>query len=48
MEIKFHSGGLYRYSGVPEARYLGLMGAGSKGGYFASYIKDRYPTRKVG
>lgn len=48
LEIKFVSGGIYQYSNVPEERYLGLMRAASKGGYFASYIKDRYRTRKVG
>lgn len=48
LEIKFHSGGIYQYSGVPEERYSGLMRAGSKGGYFDSYIKNRYRTRKVG
>lgn len=48
LEIKFLSGGVYQYSGVPEDRYAGLMRAGSKGGYFDSYIKNRYPTRKVG
>ncbi|MRR33188.1 KTSC domain-containing protein [bacterium] len=48
LEIKFQSSGIYRYSGVPEERYLGLMRAGSKGSYFDAYIKNRYPTRKVG
>jgi len=48
MEIMFLGGGIYQYSGVTEDRYRGLMCAGSKGSYFASYIKDRYPTRKIG
>lgn len=48
LEIKFHSGGIYRYSGVPEERYHNLMRAVSKGSYFDNYIKNRYPTRKVG
>lgn len=48
LEIKFQSSGIYQYFGVPEAQYIGLLRAGSKGGYFDSYIKNRYRTRKVG
>lgn len=45
--VSFHSGGLYSYSGVPESVYRGLMSAGSKGSYFAAYIKKSYPYRKL-
>lgn len=48
LEIKFQNSGIYQYSGVPEERFLGLIRAVSKGGYFDSYIKNRYRTRKVG
>lgn len=34
LEIEFHSGSIYQYSGVPEDVYRGLMNAGSKGRYF--------------
>jgi hypothetical protein len=47
MEVEFHSGGVYRYSGVPETIYQGLMQAASKGSYFHDHIKDRYPCRQV-
>ena len=45
--ISFHSGGLYSYSGVPESVYQSLMSAGSKGKYFAAYIKKSYPYRRL-
>lgn len=38
------SGGPYSYYGVPEAVFLGLCGASSKGTYFAAHIRDRYST----
>jgi KTSC domain len=47
LEIEFLNGRLYQYSGVPEAIYQSLMRAASKGAYFNTYIKDRYPERKV-
>lgn len=48
LEIEFHQGGIYQYSGVPASEYQGLMSAPSLGQYFHKYIKDRYPYRKVG
>jgi hypothetical protein len=39
LEIRFHSGGTYQYSNVPEHVYQGLMGASSKGSYFDQHIK---------
>jgi hypothetical protein len=47
LEVQFHSGGIYQYSGVPDAIHLGLMGAASKGAYFQANIKDRYPCKQV-
>ena len=47
LELEFHGGGGYRYSGVPEAIYQGLMRAASKGSYFHQNIKDRYPFIRV-
>lgn len=47
LEIEFHGGGLYQYSGVAESVYRGLMQASSKGSYFHDQIKDRYPTRRI-
>lgn len=46
--IRFNSGGLYQYSGVPESVYRGLMSAGSHGRYFHAHIKGRYPYARIG
>lgn len=47
LEVEFHSGGIYQYRGVPASVYQGLMSAASKGGFFADFIKDRYPTLRI-
>lgn len=47
LEVEFHGGGLYQYSGVPETIFQGLMRAASKGSYFHDYIKGRYPDKQV-
>ncbi len=47
LEVQFHSGGVYQYSGVPEAVYQSFMQAASKGSYFNEHIKERYPCRQV-
>jgi len=47
LEIEFQGGRVYRYLGVPEDVHLALMGAGSKGTYFSTFIKDRYPTQRT-
>ncbi|MFL5807477.1 MAG: KTSC domain-containing protein [Roseiflexaceae bacterium] len=47
LEIEFHSGGVYQYTGVPESIYSALMQAASKGSYFHDHIKDHYPTHKI-
>ena len=49
LEIEFHTSGVYQYHGVPESVYDALMSAGSKGTYFAQYIKKGgYQYQKVG
>ena len=47
LEIKFLSGRVYRYDGVPEDVHSGLMNASSKGRYLWRYIRDRYSTTRV-
>jgi len=47
LEVEFNSGGVYQYSGVPEAVYEALMRASSKGSYLNNHIKDRYHCRHV-
>lgn len=46
LEIEFHSGAVYSYSGVPPAEFEGFMDADSKGRYFNANIKNRYPFEK--
>lgn len=45
--VRFHSGGIYSYSGVPERVYYDLMNAASKGKYFSAYIKNSYPYQRL-
>ncbi|NLD11265.1 MAG: KTSC domain-containing protein [Clostridiales bacterium] len=45
--VRFHNGGFYAYSGVPESTYNELMSASSHGSYLASNIKGIYPYRKL-
>ncbi len=47
LEIDFHKGGTYQYSGVPQEEYDSLMSADSCGKYFLANIKDKYPTTKL-
>lgn len=43
LSIQFHHGGVYHYRGVPNGIHQGLMSAPSKGSYFHTHIKDRFP-----
>ena len=45
--VEFKSGGRYRYQGVPEHIYSGLIRAPSAGRYLNQWIKDRYGFRKL-
>ena len=47
LEIEFHGGRIYQYSGVPESEYDALMNAPSKGSYFAHNIQNIYSTSEV-
>jgi len=42
MKIRFTSGNVYDFCGVPEPVHTGLMKASSKGTYYNDHIKDRY------
>ena len=46
--VSFHSGGTYRYAGVPESVYRELMAAPSHGRYFHQFIRNSFPYQKVG
>jgi hypothetical protein len=47
LEIVFADGGRYRYSGVPESIYRGLVSASSAGRYFHQKIRDVYPATRL-
>lgn len=46
--VRFHSGAVWRYDGVPEAVFTGMLGSRSKGQFFHYQIKGKYPETKVG
>ncbi|EGF11154.1 hypothetical protein HMPREF9123_1113 [Neisseria bacilliformis ATCC BAA-1200] len=43
LEIQFKNGRRYRYFDVPEAVFVQLLQAPSKGRYFHRHIKNNYP-----
>ena len=45
--VRFHGGGEYRYSNVPEAVYLDFMAADSKGHFLSERIKGKYAYAKT-
>ncbi|MDP3881101.1 MAG: KTSC domain-containing protein [bacterium] len=47
LEVEFKSGNVYQYVNVPEHVYDELMKSESKGRYFNSEIRDRYPNSKI-
>jgi hypothetical protein len=48
LEVQFHNGGIYQYSGVPLSIYQGLMGATSHGTYLNQHVKNvGYRFRKI-
>lgn len=47
LEVKFHSGSTYRYSGVPADLHGEMMGASSAGKFLNENIKGRYAHEQV-
>lgn len=47
MEVKFRSGAVYRYFGVPAEIYDGFLVAESKGAYFVSVVKGQFGYAKI-
>jgi hypothetical protein len=47
LEIEFHERRIYRYAGVPERHFGGLVAAPSVGRYFHRHIRGRYRYRRL-
>jgi hypothetical protein len=45
--VRFTSGKLYRYRGVPEVEFDALVSAGSIGSYYNRRIRDAFPYEEV-
>ena len=47
LEIEFHTGLVYQYSGVPSKVYTDLMHSGEIGKYFSEKVRPRFQTKQV-
>lgn len=47
LDVEFVSGRRYRYAGVPDAVATAFRAAFSKGRFFNSRIRDRYPCEEL-
>jgi hypothetical protein len=47
LEIEFHSGLVYQYSGVPLKIYTDLMRSGEIGKYFSDKVRTQFRTKQV-
>lgn len=47
LEIEFHDGSIYQYSGVPQDVHAALMAAASLGSFLHKHIMGKYSYRKV-
>ena len=47
LQLRFCSGAVYEYSGVPAGVHQSLLDAPSKGRYFNDAIRGRFPYRPV-
>ena len=45
--LRFRSGDIYCYRGVPVERYEELLAADSKGEYARSHVFNRYPHQRI-
>ena len=46
-EVAFRGGGTYRYTGVPQSIASQFFSAASKGRYYQSFIKGRFPCARI-
>ncbi len=47
LEIEFHSGLVYQYSGVPLKIYKDLMHSSEIGKYFSDKVRTQFRTKQV-
>jgi hypothetical protein len=47
LEIEFHTGLVYQYSGVPPKIYADLMHSDEIGKYFSEKVRPRFQTKQV-
>ncbi|MDD1702513.1 MAG: KTSC domain-containing protein [Methanoregula sp.] len=47
MEIEFHSGLVYQYSGVPTKVYTDLMSSSAVGKFFSDKIRNRFRAKQI-
>jgi len=47
LEIEFHSGLVYQYSGVPAKIFKDLMHSDEIGKYFSDKVRTRFRTKQV-
>jgi hypothetical protein len=47
LQVMFHGGSGYEYSNVPLAVWEGLKAAPSAGKFFHSYIRKRFPWKRI-
>lgn len=46
LHVHFNNGSIYYYYKIPKPIFDGLLAASSKGKYFISKIKDKYPFER--
>ena len=47
LRVRFRSGVEYRYDLVPASVYRAFVEASSKGRFFSSHVRDRYPCHRI-
>lgn len=47
LEVEFRNGAVYQYYNCPKLMYDELMNSPSKGQFFNSQIRDRFPFSRV-
>jgi hypothetical protein len=47
LEIEFHNGLVYQFSGVPPKVYVDLMHSGEIGKYFSEKVRPKFHTKQV-